>query len=50
MEIVYSDQALIDIKYWKKSGNFQVQKKISTLLESIKKTPYSGIGKPEALK
>ncbi|CAM4107394.1 Txe/YoeB family addiction module toxin [Flavobacterium branchiophilum] len=50
MEINYSDRALIDVEYWKKSGNKQVQKKINLLLEAIKIAPYHGIGKPEALK
>ncbi|WP_396168623.1 Txe/YoeB family addiction module toxin [Flavobacterium sp.] len=33
-----------------KSGNKSIQKKINLLLFSIQETPYSGIGKPEALK
>lgn len=50
MEIVYTVQAVEDLKYWKKSGNKIVQKKIQQLLISIQKTPFEGIGKPEALK
>jgi toxin YoeB len=50
MEIIYSLKALEDIRYWKKSGNKAVQEKISALIEDIILHPYTGIGKPEALK
>ena len=50
MEIDFLDKALDDIDFWKKSGNMVIQNKITKLLESISKTPFAGIGKPEALK
>ncbi len=50
MEIKYTPQAQDDIKFWKKSGNKAIQKKITSLIEDILKHPYSGIGKPEPLK
>ena len=50
MEIIYSDEAQRDIKYWKKSGNKAVQKKIQELLNAIENNPFEGIGKPEPLK
>ena len=50
MEIDFLDKALEDIIFWKNSGNTAVQNRITKLLESISKTPYSGIGKPEPLK
>jgi len=50
MEIEFLDKALEDIEFWRTSGNKTIQIRISKLLESICKTPYSGIGKPEALK
>lgn len=50
MEIDFQDKALEDIDFWKKSGNKAIQSRITKLLESICTTPYSGIGKPEALK
>ncbi len=50
MEITYSLKALEDINYWKKSGNKAVQKKIAALLADIIVHPYTGLGKPEALK
>ena len=45
MEVDFLDKALEDINYWKNSGNKSIQKRISKLIESISKTPYSGIGK-----
>ena len=50
MEIIYSEIAQEDILYWRKSGNKGIQKKILSLIEDIKKTPFEGIGKPHALK
>lgn len=50
MEIGFDEVALQDIQYWKKSGNTAIQEKIQKLLTAIKEEPYSGIGKPEALK
>lgn len=50
MEVVYKDKALRDIEIWKKSGNKQVQRKISMLIEDICKHPETGLGKPEELK
>ncbi|WP_293670676.1 Txe/YoeB family addiction module toxin [uncultured Parabacteroides sp.] len=50
MEIIFSPQALEDIEYWKKSGNKAIMNKITALLIDIQAHPFSGIGKPEALK
>ena len=50
MEVVYKDKAIDDIRFWKKSGQQTVQKKISRLIEDILQHPYTGLGKPEALK
>ncbi len=50
MEIAFDEIAQQDIQYWKKSGNVAIQKKIQRLLLTIQETPYSGVGKPEALK
>lgn len=50
MEIEFTLVAVEDLKYFKKSGNQAILKKIRILLESIQQTPFSGIGKPEALK
>jgi toxin YoeB len=50
MEINLSPEAISDINFWKGSGNKAVQKRITLLLQDIKKHPFNGIGKPEALK
>ena len=50
MEVIYSLKAIEDINYWKKSGNKTVQAKITTLINDIVEHPFTGIGKPEALK
>lgn len=49
MEIVFSPESLQDLQFWKQSGNLKIQNRIMELLESIKVSPYEGIGKPEAL-
>jgi toxin YoeB len=50
VEIDFQDKALEDIVFWKKSGNKSIQSRITRLLESMRTTPYAGIGNPEALK
>ncbi len=50
MEVIFSPQALEDIEYWKKSGNKTIMNRITALLADIVLHPFSGIGKPEALK
>jgi toxin YoeB len=50
MEIVLMPTALEDIEFWKKSGNVQIQKRISMLLEAISNHPFEGIGIPGKLK
>ena len=50
MEIIFYDEALMDIQFWKKTGNKAIQKKIQLLLQDITAHPFTGIGKPEPLK
>jgi toxin YoeB len=50
VEIEFLGKALDDIDYWRKSGNKTIQNRITKLLTSMSKTPFTGIGKPEALK
>ena len=47
MEIGYTDEALKDISYWKKSGDKIIQNKIQKLIIAIQENPTEGIGKPE---
>lgn len=48
--IEYTIKANEDFLFFKKSGQNRVLKKIRQLIESIKTTPFKGIGKPEPLK
>ncbi len=50
MEIKLLPQARKDLEYWKKSGNTAIMKRISALLKDIAEHPFTGIGKPEALR
>jgi toxin YoeB len=50
MEIKLTIKAQADLSFWQKTKNDSVLNKIRQLLESIDKTPFSGIGKPESLK
>ena len=50
MEIKLLPQAKKDLEYWKKSGNTAIMKRISALLKDIAEHPFTGIGKPEALR
>jgi toxin YoeB len=50
MRVKFSKKAENDLLFWKQSGNKKVQNKIEELLKDISQHPYSGIGKPEALK
>jgi len=50
MEIKLTPAASKDLTYWKKTNNSLILKRIRILLDSILESPYSGIGKPEALK
>ena len=47
MELIYSPTAQGHIEFWKKSGNKQVQKRISELVNDIAAHPTTGKGKPE---
>lgn len=48
--VVFSEKAEKDLKFWQKSGNKIIIKKISELIKAIQSEPFSGIGKPEPLK
>lgn len=49
MEIIWTENAWENFQYWKKSDVKKVER-IKKLLVSIQESPYTGIGKPEALK
>ncbi len=50
MEIVFTERAQKDLKYWRDVKDAKIQERISALLKSIMETPFTGIGKPEPLR
>jgi len=48
--VEYTENAINDLRYHKKSGNKANLKKISSIVAELELHPFSGIGKPEALK
>lgn len=49
-QIEISESAKIDLLKHKKSGNKATLKKIDQLISELREHPFSGSGKPEALK
>ena len=49
-QLHFTDKAVDDINSHKKSGNKAVLNKLLKLLEEITDHPFTGTGKPEALK
>ena len=49
MKLIWSDNAWDDYLYWQENDKKMV-KRINNLIKDIKRTPYSGLGKPEPLK
>lgn len=50
MKIKYSPDALDSIEDYKFNGKRRDKEKVTALIESIKKNPRNGLGKPERLK
>ena len=49
MNVSFTPNGLADLRYWIKHDR-KTADRIVTLIEDIKRTPFSGIGKPEPLK
>ena len=49
MKLIFSEHAWKDYLYWQKNDR-KVLKRINSLIREIQRTPFEGIGKPEALK
>jgi toxin YoeB len=49
MKYIFVDESWEDYLYWQETNKKYV-KKINDLLKSISREPYTGIGKPEALR
>lgn len=50
MKVRFNEKAQEDLRQHQKIGRKAVLKKIVDLIEAIRESPYSGLGKPEALK
>jgi toxin YoeB len=49
VKVVFDDDAWNDYLYWQKTDRKTVQR-INALVKDIQRTPFEGVGKPEALK
>jgi toxin YoeB len=49
VKLIFSDHAWEDYLYWQKTDK-QILRRINTLINAIKRSPFEGIGKPEPLK
>ena len=49
MKLCFVDESWEDYHYWQKT-NKKMLHKINKLIKDISRSPYDGIGKPEALK
>jgi toxin YoeB len=49
MTLTFSSNAWDDYLYWQKTDKSTL-KRINTLIKNIQRTPFQGIGKPEALR
>lgn len=49
MKLVFADEAWEDYLYWQKQDRNMVER-INKLIREIQREPFTGIGKPEALK
>ena len=49
MNLVWTEYAWEDYLYWQASDQ-KILQRINNLIKEIKRSPFEGIGKPEALK
>ena len=49
MNLFFTEESWEDYLYWQKTDK-KILKKINQLISAIKREPFDGIGKPEALK
>ena len=49
MKLIFVDESWEDYLYWQKTDKKMV-KKINELIKEISRSPFKGLGKPEALK
>lgn len=49
MKLIFADDAWEDYLYWQKHDK-QMVERINKLVKEIQRAPFTGVGKPEALK
>jgi len=49
LKLIFSEQAWEEYLYWQKTDP-KILKRINNLIQSIQRSPFEGIGKPEPLK
>lgn len=49
MRIIFTSKSWEDLNYWQQN-DLKIIKKINELIKDISRNPFSGVGKPEALK
>jgi len=49
VRLIFSEHAWEDYLYWQATDK-KILKRINTLLQEIQRSPFDGIGKPEALR
>lgn len=49
MKLIFADEAWEDYLYWQRQDR-RMTERINKLIRETQRAPYSGIGKPEALK
>jgi toxin YoeB len=49
MVLIFSEHAWADYLYWQKADK-KILRRINQLIQAIQREPFSGIGKPEALR
>lgn len=49
MKLIFSDNAWEDYLYWQETDR-KILRRINSLINEIKRSPFEGIGKPEPLK
>ncbi len=49
MKLIFSENAWADYLYWQKNDK-KIVRRINELIKDISRSPFEGIGKPEALK
>ena len=49
MRLLFSEHAWSDYLYWQRADK-RVLRRINSLIKEIQRSPYEGVGKPEALR